>query len=91
MNVDAERYLVTRTIAARPEQIFAVLADPSRHHSTEPTDWVRDAGDTAPITETGQVFAMNMYLPAAGGDYVTYNLVNVFDENRESDHPHPAC
>ncbi|EUA35796.1 hypothetical protein I552_6598 [Mycobacterium xenopi 3993] len=44
MNVDAERYLVTRTIAARPEQIFAVLADPSRHHSTEPTDWVRDAG-----------------------------------------------
>jgi hypothetical protein len=64
MTVDPERYVVTRTIAARPEQIFAVLADPCRHHNTEPGDWVRDAVDTAPITGTGQVFAMNMYLTA---------------------------
>lgn len=82
MTVDTERYVVTRTIAARPEAIFAVLADPSRHHSTEPTDWVRDAVDTAPITAAGQIFAMNMYLTQAGGDYVTYNLVNVFDKDR---------
>ncbi|WP_375483973.1 SRPBCC family protein [uncultured Mycobacterium sp.] len=82
MTVDTERYVVTRTIDASPEAIFAVLADPSRHHSTEPSDWVRDAVDTAPITGTGQIFAMNMYLTAAGGDYVTYNLVNVFDKDR---------
>ena len=30
------RLVVTRTIAASPEEIFAVLADPSRHHDTEP-------------------------------------------------------
>lgn len=82
MTVDTERYVVTRTIAASPGEIFAVLADPSRHHNTEPGDWVRDAVDTAPITGTGQIFAMNMYLTQAGGDYVTYNLVNVFDEDR---------
>ncbi|MGH3634895.1 SRPBCC family protein [Mycobacterium sp.] len=82
MTATTERYVVTRTLAASPDQIFAVLADPSSHHDIEPTDWVRDAVDTAPITGTGQVFAMNMYLTAAGGDYVTYNLVNVFDENR---------
>jgi hypothetical protein len=82
MTVDPERYVVTRTVAARPEQIFAVLADPSRHHLSEPTDWVRNAVDSAPITGTGQIFAMNMYLVAAGGDYVMYNRVNVFDENR---------
>ncbi|MGH3439366.1 MAG: SRPBCC family protein [Sciscionella sp.] len=82
MTVDTESYVVTRTIAASPEEIFAVLADPSRHHNTEPGDWVRDAVDTAPITGTGQIFAMNMYLTQAGGDYVTYNLVNVFDEDR---------
>lgn len=82
MTVDTERYVATRTIAASPEQIFAVLADPSRHYNTEPTDWVRDAVDAAPITSTGQIFAMNMYLTAAGGDYVTYNLVNVFDKDR---------
>ena len=82
MTATIERYVVTRTIAATPAEIFAVLADPSRHCNTEPTDWVRDAVDNTPITATGQMFAMNMFLTQAGGDYVTYNLVNVFDENR---------
>ncbi|MBW0015698.1 ATPase [Mycobacterium sp.] len=82
MTTTTERYVVTRTIPATPKEIFALLADPSRHQSTEPTDWVRDAVDQEPITGTGQIFAMNMYLTQAGGDYVTYNLVNVFDEDR---------
>jgi hypothetical protein len=82
MTASIERYVVTRTIAAGPEEIFAVLADPSRHHNTEPGDWVRDAVDTATITGTGQVFAMNMYLEQAGGHYVTHNVVNVFDKDR---------
>lgn len=83
MTNTAERYVVTRTIAASPAAIFAVLVDPSRHQNTEPTDWVRDAVDTTtPITAAGQIFAMNMFLDRAGGDYVTYNLVNTFDEDR---------
>jgi len=82
MTATAERYVATRTIAATPEEIFAVLADPARHCNTEPTDWVRDAVDNTPITATGQMFAMNMFLTQAGGDYVTYNLVNVFDKDR---------
>lgn len=82
MTESLERYIVTRTIAASPKEIFDVLTDPSRHRNTEPGDWVRDAADTAPISGIGQVFAMNMYLTRAGGDYVTYNLVNVFDKDR---------
>ncbi|OBF58895.1 ATPase [Mycobacterium sp. 852002-53434_SCH5985345] len=82
MSSTTERYVVTRTIAATPAEIFAVLADPARHQNTEPTDWVRDSVDTAPITRAGQMFAMNMYLDRAGGDYVTHNLVNVFDTDR---------
>jgi hypothetical protein len=81
MTVTTERYVVTRTIAATPAEIFTVLIDPRRHQNTEPTDWVRDAIDTAPITGTGQMFAMNMFLPAAGGHYVTHNFVNVFDKD----------
>ncbi len=77
-----QRYEVTRTIAASPEAVFAVLSDPSRHHDTEPGDWVRDAVAPEPITAAGQIFAMNMYLTQIGGDYVTHNLVNVFDRNR---------
>lgn len=77
-----QRYEVTRTIAASPEAVFAVLSDPSRHQDTEPGDWVRDAVAPEPITGAGQIFAMNMYLTQIGGDYVTHNLVNVFDRDR---------
>jgi hypothetical protein len=72
----AERYVVTRTIAATPAAIFAVLADPTRHKDTEPGDWVRDAVDTDRITGTGHMFAVNMFLEQAGGHYVMHNLVN---------------
>jgi hypothetical protein len=80
--MSTERYVVTRTISASPADIFAVLADPRRHCNTEPGDWVRDAVDNAPITGIDQLFAMNMYLKEAGGDYVTHNLVTVFDQDR---------
>jgi hypothetical protein len=77
-----ERYVVTRTIAASPPAIFAVLTDPTRHKDTEPGDWVRDAVDTEPVTAEGQMFAVNMFLEQAGGHYVMHNLVTAFDENR---------
>lgn len=79
--MSSERFEVTRPISATPTAIFAVLADPVRHCDTEPTDWVRDAVDAEPITGVGQIFAMNMYLEAAGGDYVTYNLVTEFEKD----------
>jgi hypothetical protein len=77
-----ERYVVTRTIAAAPAEIFAVLADPTRHQDTEPGDWVRDAIDVDPVTASGQMFAVNMYLAQAGGHYVMHNVVTEFDEDR---------
>jgi Polyketide cyclase / dehydrase and lipid transport len=77
-----ERWVATRTIAATPAEIFAVLSNPARHQETEPTDWVRDAIDADPITGTGQVFAVKMYLERIGGPYVMHNLVNVFEQDR---------
>jgi hypothetical protein len=77
-----ERWVVTRTIAATPAEIFAILSDPSEHKNTEPGDWVRDAIDTEPIARTGQIFAMNMFLERAGGPYVVHNLVTAFDKDR---------
>jgi Polyketide cyclase / dehydrase and lipid transport len=78
----AERYVVTRTIAANPAEIFAVLADPSRHKETEPGDWVRDAIDTDRITCTGQMFAVNMFHEQGGGAYVVHNVVTEFNQDR---------
>lgn len=81
-STDQQRYVVTRTIGASPAQVFTVLADPARHCDTEPGDWVRDAIDPKPITGAGQIFAVNMFLPAAGGHYVMHNLVTEFDQDR---------
>jgi hypothetical protein len=78
----AERYVVTRTIAAAPSEIFAVLANPVRHKDTEPGDWVREAIDTEPITETGQIFAVNMFFDRADGHYVVHNVVTEFERDR---------
>jgi hypothetical protein len=77
----AECYAVTRTIAATPAEIFAVLVDPTRHKDTEPGDWVRDAIDDAPLTAVGQMFAMNMFFEP-GGHYVVHNVVTAFEQNR---------
>lgn len=77
-----ERYVVTRTIAAAPDVVFALLANPMRHKDTEPGDWVRDPVGSTLITGAGQIFAMNMHLDAAGGDYVTHNLVTEYEPNR---------
>lgn len=76
------KFVVTRTIAAPPARVFALLADPARHPDTEPGDWVREAIDAAPITGTGQLFAMKMFLEQAGGHYVTHNLVTDFERDR---------
>lgn len=77
-----ERYVVTRTIPARPSAVFAVLTDPAQHQNTEPGDWVRDAVDPEPITGVGQIFVINMFLEFAGGHYVMHNLVTEFERDR---------
>lgn len=77
-----QRYVVTRTIAAPPGAVFAVLSDPARHQDTEPGDWVRDAVSTDPITGAGQIFVVNMFLDRIGGHYVMHNRVNHFEQDR---------
>lgn len=77
-----ERLTVSRRIAAGPSAIFAVLCDPTLHRDTEPTDWVREAIDPAPITAVDQVFAMQMFHVGAGGGYVMHNRVTVFEPER---------
>ena len=69
----------TRVIAAPAEEIFAVLSDPNRHQDTEPGDWVRSSITTEPITRTGQVFSMNMFLEQAGGAYRLVTVVTFFE------------
>lgn len=78
----AEQHVRRRTIAASPEQIFAVLTDPAQHRFTEPGDWVRDALDPEPLSEVGQIFGVEMFLEQAGGRYEMHNKVSAFEPGR---------
>ncbi|SDT37440.1 SRPBCC family protein [Microlunatus soli] len=80
--MNTESFSRSRHIAASADQIFALLSNPARHRETEPDDWVRDAIDTEPITEVGQIFGMNMYAEGAGGAYVIHNRVTVLEPGR---------
>lgn len=77
-----EQLVRTHTINAPAADIFAVLADPARHHDTEPGDWVQGAIDAEPLTEVGQLFGMNMHLAARDSDYQMWNEVTVLEPNR---------
>ncbi|MFC7465567.1 SRPBCC family protein [Brachybacterium sp. GCM10030252] len=82
---DAEVRLVAhRVVKAPPGEVFALLTDPSRHHETEPTDWVRGALDGAPerLTAAGQVFGIEMFHVNAGGRYEMHNLVTLLEPER---------
>ncbi len=70
----------TTVINAPAEAIFAVLADPARHHAIDGTGWVRETLDSEPLTATGQIFRMSMYHPNhPDGIYQMANRVQVFD------------
>jgi uncharacterized protein YndB with AHSA1/START domain len=70
---------VERVIAAQPEQIFDLLADPRRHHDIDGSGSVRDAKDSPERLSLGATFSMSM---KAGIGYSMNNTVVEFDENR---------
>jgi len=61
---------VERTIAAPPEAIFALLADPSRHRDIDGSGTVRAATEGSRQVELGERFGMDM---RAG---LSYRMVN---------------
>jgi hypothetical protein len=71
------------TIAATPERVFAVLADPTTHAAVDGTGWVRGSVDGDRITANGQVFRIAMYHEGhPDKDHETANLVVAFDVPR---------
>ncbi len=79
-NVTAET-----TIDAPVDTVFDVLADPTTHEAIDGTGWVRESRDGKPLTGTGQIFRMAMYVdghPDGTGSYETANRIEVFDPPR---------
>ena len=70
---------VERRIAAPPERIWALVADPRRHREINGNDTVRDAFDVPDSVTLGSTFGMNMDF---GGEYTMVNTVIEYDEGR---------
>ena len=75
-----ETLAATTKIAAPAEAVFAVLTDPASHPAIDGTGWVSKALDTAPLTDSGQIFRMSMYhANHPDGTYEVANRVVSFE------------
>ena len=70
---------VERFIPAPPEQIFALISDPHRHHEFDGSGTVREAKDVPDKLALGATFGMSMRL---GVPYSMVSTVVEYDENR---------
>ena len=70
---------VERVIAAPPERIFAIVADPRRHQDINGNGTVRDAYDAPDKLSLGATFGMNMEY---GASYQMVSTVIEYDVGR---------
>lgn len=70
---------VERVIPAPPERIFALLADPRRHHEIDGSGTVRDATDAPERLTLGSTFGMSMKM---GFGYSMVNEVIEYEDGR---------
>jgi uncharacterized protein YndB with AHSA1/START domain len=70
---------VERVIAAPPEKIFELLADPASHQKIDGSGTVRDAKDSPERLSLGANFGVSMKLGLA---YTTNNEVIEFEDGR---------
>jgi uncharacterized protein YndB with AHSA1/START domain len=77
---DETRHVVSGTVDAPPEAVFALIADPSRHCDIDGSGMCQSSS-SGPITGVGQSFVMDMYRDGLG-KYQTRNEVTVFEPGR---------
>ncbi len=78
--MSAEVLRVTRVIAASPESLFAVVADPARHADIDGSGTLKGGGDLAGTRlALGAKFSMSMHM---GVGYKMINEVVEFEDGR---------
>jgi uncharacterized protein YndB with AHSA1/START domain len=77
--MDSDIITVERTIAAPPEQIFALLSDAGKHQSFDGSGAVRGTRQESRPLELGTTFGMAMHM---GVGYRTSNTVVELEQDR---------
>lgn len=79
---DGRKQVVTGTIPAAPDAVFAVLADPARHTEIDGAGMLRGApSESKPMSAVGDSFDMNMDQDPFG-TYVMRNEILAFEPGR---------
>jgi uncharacterized protein YndB with AHSA1/START domain len=80
------RLELTRSIAAKPEEIFALVSDPEGHVKIDGSGMLVAAKDSHAMTKVGDSFIMDMDREALGdiplGKYQVRNTVTAFEPDR---------
>lgn len=77
---EQSKQVVSDTVDATPEAVFAVLADPSRHPEFDGSGMCASCS-SGPMTGVGQSFVMNMSREDLG-QYQIRNTITTFDPGR---------
>jgi uncharacterized protein YndB with AHSA1/START domain len=78
---DSDQIRVSRTVDATPEQIFAVLSDPTRHQDMDSSGMLRRANGGSTLNGVGDEFLIDMNNQILG-DYQMKNTVVAYEKNR---------
>jgi uncharacterized protein YndB with AHSA1/START domain len=79
---DERTQVVTGTVDAPPERVFAVLSDPAHHTGIDGAGMLRGiASSSGPVTGVGDAWVMNMNQPNLG-DYQMRSEVIAFEPGR---------
>ena len=77
-----DQIVVSKTVNASPQQLFALLSTPSRHTEFDGSSMLRGPeGSGAQVSGVGDEFVMNMNNDALG-DYQMKNKVVAFEQDR---------
>jgi uncharacterized protein YndB with AHSA1/START domain len=77
---DDKKQVVTGTVDAPPEKVFALVADPAWHADLDGSNMCQGCS-TGPITGVGQSFVMDMYREGLG-KYQVRNEVTEFEPGK---------
>lgn len=77
----SDQIIVTRTVQASPEQLFALLSKPERHQEIDGANMLRGVEGATAISGVGDQFVMNMENEALG-NYQMKNTVTAFEQDR---------
>ena len=79
---DSTSVIVERVIDHSADEIFECLSNPENHARLDGSGMVRGDYKTDRIQQVGDVFTMDMYAEAMGGEYRTDNHVTGFVDDK---------